>query len=183
MWSFIIFPAIGTESKQPIEVHVRPCLPHIVTKPVNTVCRSITFKNLCGKSQTPVKLFTLFFCLLARISKINRIDGGTRLSPANQILGLSSLARVEALRPGGCWGLGWRRGGRRRAFLSWGAVARVPGTKSGKRVKTIAHLGDKSKSQTNVWICRVVGKTTASWSKIWKPIRSYMTKWLIPKAI
>lgn len=39
--------------------------------------------------------------LLACVSKVDRIDGGARLPPANQVLGLSSLARIEALGPRG----------------------------------------------------------------------------------
>lgn len=66
--------------------------------------------------------------LLACVSKVNGIDGGAGFPPANQVLGLSSLAGVEALGPRGSWGLGWRGGGWRGRLLSWGAVAWVPGT-------------------------------------------------------
>lgn len=95
-------------------------------------------------------LFFFFLCILAGISKINRINGGTGLSPANQIFGLSSLARVEALRPRGCWGLGWGRGGRRRAVLSWSAVAWVPGTKRGKRGEKRLLILSTSPGQTSL---------------------------------
>lgn len=39
--------------------------------------------------------------LLACVSKVDRVDGGAWLPPANQVLGLSSLAWVEALGPRG----------------------------------------------------------------------------------
>lgn len=38
--------------------------------------------------------------LLPCVSKVHRVDGGARLPPANQILGLGSLTGVEGLWPG-----------------------------------------------------------------------------------
>lgn len=39
--------------------------------------------------------------LLACISKVDRIDGGARFPPANQVFGLCSLAGIKAFGPGG----------------------------------------------------------------------------------
>lgn len=107
--------------------------------------------NLCNAShfwtrkkwETNFIYFVVLFILslLSCISKVHRINGGTRLPPANEVLGLSTLARVEALGPGGCWGLGWGGGGWRRRLVSWGAVARVPGTNEGKWMKRISYCG------------------------------------------
>lgn len=85
----------------------------------------------------------LFFpSLLACISEVNRINRGTGLPPANQVLGLSTLARVEALGPRGCWGLGWRGGGWWRGLLSWWAVAWVPDADGGRRMRGVTHPGN-----------------------------------------
>lgn len=68
-----------------------------------------------------------FCCLLACVSEVDGVDGGAGLPPADQVLGLSPLAWVEALGPGRGRGLGRGGGGGGGGLLSGGAVARVPG--------------------------------------------------------
>lgn len=116
-------------------------------KPLEELLITYNFNNLCNFSHLKYSLnnnsrLLLFstFCvvlssLLARVSKIDRIDGGAGLPPTNQVLGLSSLARVEALGPRGHWGLRWRGGCRRGWLLSGRAVARVAST-DGQRKRT-----------------------------------------------
>lgn len=123
----------------------------------NCILNPITI-SMCTSSHserpTFLLLYWLFFpSLLASVSKVHRIYCGTRLPPANQVLGLSTLARVEALGPGGCWGLGRRGGGWGGGLFSWWAVAWVSGTDGGRRIIRVTHAG-------------TAPQITKTWSKI-----------------
>lgn len=126
-----------------LQTLVASLLPHNL----KDVCNCVQFKPLLDwelqwKTYFMGSGFFFFPSLLACISEVNRINCGTGLPPANQVLGLSTLARVEALGPRGCWGLGWRGGGWWRGLLSWWAVAWVPGADGGRRMRGVTHPGN-----------------------------------------
>lgn len=89
----------------------------------------------------------MLLVLPAVVSEVNRVDGGTWLPPADEVLGGGSLTGVEGLGAGGDRRLGAGGGGRGRGLFTGGTVARMASGAGGRGREsmdsTSSHQGPK----------------------------------------